>query len=186
MPIKYFVPFTGIFTYPMFALLFWFIMESFQNLFVIPSVVRILIIYVLPIIFPVIITVTNFERKARGQVDFSFSEVYGLGNKDPKHSKEYLEAAYPDVPAKYTSKIPKGLVLGKHKGKYVMCPIGKDGMNIFCVGTPGSGKSVCINSIIISLLYKLLHQFPADRPRCINGDDKFLDALHIFVLQRFD
>ena len=154
MPIKYFVPFTGIFTYPMFALLFWFIIESFQNLFVIPNVVRILIIYVLPIIFPVIITVTNFERKARGQVDFSFSEVYGLGNKDPKHSKEYLEAAYPDVPAKYTSKIPKGLVLGKHKGKYVMCPIGKDGCNIFVVGTPGSGKSVELLGWLYSMIYR--------------------------------
>lgn len=157
MTIRNFLSYTGIFTYPIFAWLFWYILEAFEMLgVVLPAypVIRILVIYVLPIIFPIIVTTTNMERQKRGQTDFSFSEVYGLGNKDPKHSKEYIEAAYPDVPKEYSSKTPKDLVFGKHKGKYVICPIKKDGINIFCVGTPGSGKSV----LLLSWLYSMIHR----------------------------
>ena len=116
MTIKNFIPFTGIFTYPIGVLLFRMILIAFESAFVLPRPAQLFVVYGIPIIFPVIITLTNIERKQRGQTDFSFSEVYGLSNKDEKHSKAYFDAAYPD-PDKFAVKIPTGLVIGKHKGK---------------------------------------------------------------------
>ncbi|MBQ3022122.1 MAG: type IV secretory system conjugative DNA transfer family protein [Clostridia bacterium] len=110
--------------------------------------------YILPLIVPIIITVTNVERQQRGQTDFSFAATYGLAAKDERHSKAYLDAAYPDIPAQYASKIPTGLVLGKHKGKYAYCPIDKDGINGFVVGTPGSGKSVLLLGWLYSMMFR--------------------------------
>ena len=132
---KNFISFTGIFTYPIFAILFRFVLHNMTDDFTIPYVVQFIIVYIVPLIFPVVITTTNMERQKRGQTEFSFAEVYGLGNKDPKHSKEYLDAAYPDIPPQYSSKIPTGLVLGKHKGRYACCKLEKNGINIFGIGT---------------------------------------------------
>lgn len=108
----------------------------------------------LPLLFPAIITWTNIERKQRGQTDFSFAATYGLAAKDERHTKAYLDAAYPDIPAQYASKIPTGLVMGKYKGKYAYCPIDKDGINAFCVGTPGSGKSVLLLGWLYSMMFR--------------------------------
>ena len=154
MTIKNFIPFTGIFTYPIGVLLFRMILMAFESAFVLPRPAQLFVVYGLPIIFPVIITLTNIERKQRGQTDFSFSEVYGLSNKDEKHSKAYFDAAYPDVPEKFASKIPTGLVIGKHKGKYVYVPnISGSAYNAIIVGSPGSGKSVLLLSIIYSMMF---------------------------------
>ena len=153
MTIKNFIPFTGIFTYPIGVLLFRMILMAFETAFVLPRPAQLFVVYGIPIIFPVIITLTNIERKQRGQTDFSFSEVYGLSNKDEKHSKAYFDAAYADVPERYASKIPTGLVIGKHKGKYVYVPVMKDGINCIVVGTPGAGKSVMLLSFIYSMMF---------------------------------
>ena len=152
MTIKNFIPFTGIFTYPIGVLLFRMILMAFESAFVLPRPAQLFVVYGLPIIFPVIITLTNIERKQRGQTDFSFSEVYGLSNKDEKHSKAYFDAAYPD-PDKFAVKIPTGLVIGKHKGKYVYVPVVKDGINCMICGSPGSGKSVMLLSFIYSMMF---------------------------------
>ena len=153
MTIKNFIPFTGIFTYPIGVLLFRMILMAFESAFVLPRPAYLFVVYGLPIIFPVIITLTNIERKGRGQTDFSFSEVYGLSNKDEKHSKAYHDAAYPDISERFSARIPTGLVIGKHKGKYVYVPVVKDGINCMVVGTPGSGKSVMLLSFIYSMMF---------------------------------
>ena len=146
--------FTGIWTYPLLSGLLYFTMNQLAPDFTIPRAIHILIVYVFPAVIPTLITWTNLERKQQGQTDFSFAATYGLADKDERHSKAYLDAAYPEIPAQYASKIPTGLVLGKHKGKYAYCPIAKDGINAFCVGTPGSGKSVLLLGWLYSMLFR--------------------------------
>lgn len=152
MNLKNFLWYTGIWTYPPLVALVNLIVKALE--LSIPTVWQCVIVWGLPLLYPIIITWTNVERQQRGQTDFSFAATYGLAVKDEKHSKAYMEAAYPDIPAQYVSKIPTGLVLGKHKGKYAYCPIGKDGINAFCVGTPGSGKSVLLLGWLYSMMYR--------------------------------
>ena len=146
--------FTGIWTYPLLSGLLYFTMNQLASDFTIPRAIYILIVYLFPAVIPALITWTNIERKQRGQTDFSFAATYGLATKDDRHSKAYLDAAYPEIPTQYASKIPTGLVLGKHKGKYAFCPIAKDGINAFCIGTPGSGKSVLLLGWLYSMLFR--------------------------------
>lgn len=143
--------FTGIWTYPLLAGLLRMAMDQFNT---VPREIYVVVVYVLPVIFPIIITWTNIERKQRGQTDFSFAATYGLADKDERKSKAYLDAAYPEVPKQYASRVPTGLVLGKHKGKYAYCPVIKDGINGFVVGTPGSGKSVLLLGWLYSMLFR--------------------------------
>lgn len=155
MNLKNFLWFTGIWTYPPLAALFYFIIQSLAEDFHISPIAGLLIAFVIPLLFPAIITWTNIERKQRGQTDFSFAATYGLATKDERHSKAYLDAAYPDIPAQYASKIPKDVVLGKHKGKYVYCPLIKGSLpNGIILGTPGSGKSVMLLGWLYSLLFR--------------------------------
>ena len=154
MKIKNFIWFTGIWFYPPLALIFHYIIYESEINIPLHPILKIAFAYVLPLIVRIIITVTNVERQQRGQTDFSFAATYGLAAKDERHSKAYLDAAYPDIPAQYASKIPTGLVLGKHKGKYAYCPIDKDGINGFVVGTPGSGKSVLLLGWLYSMMFR--------------------------------
>ena len=151
---KNWISFTGIFTYPIAAALMNLLVNAFSEDFSIPPDVKVMIVFFVPLVVPLVITATNLERKRRGQTNFSFSATYGLGEKEERHSKAYLTAAYPEVPKQYSSKIPTGLVLGRHKGKYVYCPIVKDGINGFVVGTPGSGKSVLLLGWLYSMLLR--------------------------------
>lgn len=64
---KHFLWFTGIWTYPLLVLLFQVIYTEVSKDFVIPELLGVLLVWVLPVLFPVIITVTNVERKQRGQ-----------------------------------------------------------------------------------------------------------------------
>ena len=154
MKIKNFIWFTGLWFYPPLALIFHYIIYESEINIPLHPILKIAFAYVLPLIVPIIITVTNVERQQRGQTDFSFAATYGLAAKDERHSKAYLDAAYPDIPAQYASKIPTGLVLGKHKGKYAYCPVDKDGINGFVVGTPGSGKSVLLLGWLYSMMFR--------------------------------
>lgn len=154
MKIKNFIWFTGLWFYPPLALIFHYIIYESEINIPLHPILKIAFAYILPLIVPIIITVTNVERQQRGQTDFSFAATYGLAAKDERHSKAYLDAAYPDIPAQYASKIPTGLVLGKHKGKYAYCPIDKDGINGFVVGTPGSGKSVLLLGWLYSMMFR--------------------------------
>lgn len=155
MNLKNFLWFTGIWTYPPLAALFYFIIQSLAEDFHISPIIGLLIAFVIPLLFPAIITWTNIERKQRGQTDFSFAATYGLAAKDEKHSKAYMEATYPDIPAQYASKIPKDVVLGKHKGKYAYCPLIKGSLpNGIILGTPGAGKSVMLLGWLYSLLFR--------------------------------
>ena len=146
--------FTGIWTYPLLAGLFHYLVDSISEDFSIPNAIRLIIVYLIPLVYPIIITWTNIQRKQRGQTDFSFASTYGLGKKDERLSKAYRDAAYPDVPTQYASIIPQDIVVGKHKGKYVYCPIKTDGINVFGVGTPGSGKSVLLLGWLYSMLFR--------------------------------
>lgn len=151
---KNFLWFTGIWTYPLLVWFCAFVVDALEESISISEPIRFLIVYLLPLVFPSIITWTNMERRQRGQTDFSFGATYGLASKDERHTKEYLSAAYPEIPAEYRSTIPTGLVIGKHKGSYVCCPLEHDGVNVFCVGTPGSGKSVMLLGWLYSMIYR--------------------------------
>ena len=146
--------FTGVWLYPIIAALLSFLLKGIAEDFDIPYYILQIITYVIPLLFPIIVTWTNIERKQRGQTNFTFASTYGLAEKSQRHSKVYWEAAYPKVPTQYSSRIPKDIVLGKHDGKYVHCPIVKDGLNAFVVGTPGSGKSVLLIGWLYSMLFR--------------------------------
>lgn len=153
MKLKNFLWYTGIWTYPLLVALFYFILQALE--WSLPAVWYYLIVFGVPLLYPIIITWTNVERQQRGQTDFSFAATYGLAAKDEKHSKAYMEAAYPDIPAQYASKIPKDIVIGKHKGKYACCPLIKGSLpNGMILGTPGSGKSVLLLSWLYSMLFR--------------------------------
>ncbi len=154
MKFKNFIWYTGIWTYPPLVALCHLLVTTLAENISLSPIAEKLIIFGVPLLFPILITFTNIERQQRGQTDFSFAATYGLAAKDERHSKAYLDAAYPDIPAQYASKIPTGLVLGKHKGKYAYCPIDKDGINAFCVGTPGSGKSVLLLGWLYSMMFR--------------------------------
>ncbi len=154
MKLKNFIWYTGLWLYPVTAWLCYFVGLELEKYFVIPVLVRLLITYALPLLPPIIVTITNRERQQRGQTDFSFAATYGLGDKDEKQSKAYHDAVYPEIPQQYSSTIPQGFVVGKQKGKYAYCPIQKDGINGIVVGTPGSGKSVLLLGWLYSMLYR--------------------------------
>lgn len=160
--------FTGIWLYPPVAYLMHLVVHGLSPHLSMSKNFQTAIIHGIPILISFIVTWTNWERKQRGQTDFSFGATYGLGDKDERHSKAYMNAAYPDIPTAYTSKIPTGLVLGKHKGKYVYCPVAKDGINAFVVGTPGSGKSVLLLGWLYSMLFR---KEIADKGRTEPGRD---------------
>ena len=136
------------------AILFHFILTGLSEDMDIPYYIRIIVMYAAPLLFPYIVFTTNRQRQKRGQTDFSFSACYGLAEKNEKYSKAYIEAAFPDLPSQYSSNVPEGLVLGTQKGKYLSVPMKKDGFNFFAIGTPGSGKSVLLLSILYSMLYR--------------------------------
>ena len=146
--------FTGIWLYPIISGLLTFLLRGITEDFDIPRYIQNIIIYAIPLLFPIIVTWTNIERKQRGQTNFTFASTYGLAEKSQRHSKAYWEAAYPKIPAQYSSPIPKDIVLGTHQGKYVYCPIVKDGLNSFVVGSPGSGKSVLLLGWLYSMLFR--------------------------------
>ena len=154
MTIGNFITYTGIWLYPPFALLTWVIMQSIAEDWGISMTVVYLCTAIIPLIFPITMTATNRDRQCRGQTDFSLKATLGLSEKDEKHSKAYIDAAYPKAPLNYSSPVPTGLIVGKQGKKYIYCPIEKDGINAFCVGTPGSGKSVLLLSWIYSMMYR--------------------------------
>ena len=93
MKIKNFIWFTGLWFYPPLALIFHYIIYESEINIPLHPILKIAFAYVLPLIVPIIITVTNVERQQRGQTVFSFAATYGLAAKDERHSKAYLDAA---------------------------------------------------------------------------------------------
>lgn len=148
------ITFTGIWAYPLLLALFYLIAEQLESDFAIPHIITLIITYVAPLSFPITMTMTNLDRAKRGQTDFSLKSTLSITPKNEKLSKAYREAAYPDVPADYSFKVPTGFVIGMQRGKYASCPVVKDGINGFVIGTPGSGKSVLLLSWLYSMLYR--------------------------------
>jgi type IV secretory pathway TraG/TraD family ATPase VirD4 len=147
--------FTGIWTYPLLAGFMYLAIPSIASDFGIPQIVQILLIYGFPLVMPITITWTNIERKQRGQTDFSFKAVYGgFTNKSEKLSKEYIARAYPDVNPKFCKKIPQGIAIGRHKGKYICCPLDKDATMCSIYGSPGSGKTTTMLSFLMGGLWQ--------------------------------
>lgn len=149
-----FITFTGIWIYPLACLFCWVLMIGINDTFAVSRELYLFIIFGVPIIFPIVVTTTNMQRKQRGQTDFSFSTVYKVGQNDPKSSKAYLKAAYPEVPQQFAYKVPEGLCLGTYKGKYACCPLVSDGLNATIFGSPGSGKS----ALLMAWIYSLHHR----------------------------
>ncbi len=146
MKLKEIIWFTGIWLYPILEIPLQGISYTVQEVFNfnIPNTVLLL----LPI--PAIIrhTIINIRRKKRGHSDFGFKDAIGATITDEEHSKAKHEATYPPIPQNLSFDTPSGLVLGKHKSKYIGIPLQKDGVNIFTIGVPGSGKSVLIQNVL--------------------------------------
>lgn len=62
---------------------------------------------------------------------------------------------YPPIPKELISDRPKDLAMGINaKKQYICLPITRDGLNVFCVGTPGAGKSVLLIGWLLADLYQ--------------------------------
>lgn len=151
---KNFISYTGIWLYPMGCAFCWLVLNALSDMVSIPREVYLAIMFAAPAIFPAVITFTNIQKQQWGQTDFSFKTVYKFEISDPKHSAAYLKAAYPDIPKRFAFKVPVGLCLGTHKGKYACCPLISDGVNGAVFGSPGSGKS----TLLLAWIYSLLHR----------------------------
>lgn len=69
MNLKNFLWYTGIWTYPPLVALVSLIVQALE--LSIPVVWQYLVVWGLPLLYPIIITWTNIERQQRGQTDFS-------------------------------------------------------------------------------------------------------------------
>lgn len=94
-----------------------------------------------------------------GKTDFNIFASNSVGASKSKLSKEKRVALHPPVPAKYLSKAPEGLILGKKNGKYVRVPIQSNNIyHTLLIGAPGTGKSTG------PLLSTLIANFKKDLP----------------------
>jgi type IV secretory pathway TraG/TraD family ATPase VirD4 len=102
-----------------------------------------------PLLLIPYISYMSYKRKRDGHENFGFRDVVGLDITDEEHSKAKRQAMYPPIPKSLISKTPESLVFGKNnKGEYIRYMLGSDGVNIFTIGTPGSGKSVMIQNVL--------------------------------------
>ncbi len=112
------------------------------------------IFLMLPIAGIITTTFTNIKRYRYGHRDFSFKDAIGRGKSEIREGKIARSAMYPPIPSKYLSKKPKDIVLGKYKGNYVHCPLGKDGIQVYCIGSPGSSKTVWLLGLLYTVFYR--------------------------------
>ncbi len=120
----------------------------------IPDIAIFIFILILPLSLSLYIWSINRMKASNGQEEFTFETTFGMDPDSKGKTKAWREATYPKIKSKYLTSKPQGLVLGKYQGRYVFIPIGRDGINAFCIGSPGSGKSVMLLSILLSVLYK--------------------------------
>ena len=120
----------------------------------IPDIAIFIFILILPLSLSLYIWSINRMKATNGQEEFTFETTFGMDPDSKGKTKAWREATYPKIKSKYLTSKPQGLVLGKYQGRYVFIPIGRDGINAFCIGSPGSGKSVMLLSILLSVLYR--------------------------------
>ncbi len=154
MTFKNLIWFTGLWSYPPFVgilyLLFKYWNESFMEK---PSdIICYLIIFGIPLLFVFYLWSLNRKKHKNGETEFTFQTTFGTEAQKGK-SKAWRQATYPNVSGNYLSSKPQGLVLGRNQGKYVYLPVGKDGVNFFAIGSPGSGKSVLLLGFLYANLY---------------------------------
>ena len=145
---------TGILLYPILVVGFSIGLEILEPLGVPPDKETYnLIIFGLPLIFPILFSLETFRKIKNGENEDDFSQS------EEEKTKEFQKATYPTIPKKFLSRKPKDFVLGKKGINYIYIPMKSDGLNIFCVGTPGSGKSVLLKNIILANRELASHQF---------------------------
>lgn len=157
-----FLGFCGIYGFGFFHVvsrLIYELLEDVINIFIkkvcSPEVFRVIFMYFVPVLFISIpVFFKNLDRKQRGQTEFGLKDVLGLVPVEEETTKAFVKATYPVIPNNIKSKKPKDLVLGTQGGKYINVPIVRDGINGFITGTPGAGKSVAIQNILLTQLYK--------------------------------
>lgn len=154
MTIKNFVWFTGFWSYPLFAGLNYLIFFCWDEKWIQkpPDLISYLIIFGVPLLFVFYLWSHNLQKYKNGETEFTFDTTFGTGTKKGR-SKAWREATYPNVSGRYLTGKPQGLVLGRSQGQYVYLPVGKDGINAFFIGSPGSGKSVLLLGFLYSVLY---------------------------------
>lgn len=153
MTFKNFLWFTGFWSYPLLVAILYLLFKEWNGNLIKkpPDSICNLIIFGFPLLFVLYMFFVNRKKCKDGKTDFSFASTFGTGKKEK--SKAWREAAYPNVSEKYLTKKPQGLVLGRKQGRYVYFPIGKDGINAFFVGSPGSGKSVLLLGFLFANHY---------------------------------
>lgn len=148
-----FIFYTGLWIYFPLVIAICYILDTSVAITEVPGWAYALVIIV-PAILPVEITLMNRKRQEYGHRDFGLRDALGIRNESEMETKEWREAAYPEIPDKYLSDVLDGLVIGKYKKKTVRIPVSRDGLNCFVVGGVGSFKSVNLISQIFLTLFK--------------------------------
>lgn len=129
---------SGLLFYLLFVFVNYLIVDMIDEYIEIHTLIKLIIIYIVPLVVFIQTTLKYLDDKKIKDFD----------------NKEHLKAAYPDIPKSYLSDKPKGMVLGKYNNKYVYIPIGRDGLNILCTASPGSGKSILLKAQLLANKYK--------------------------------
>ncbi len=153
MKIKYFLTFTGLWLFFPVTLVLLYAIRQLGLPGDVGTIIKGILLTV-PIIGVGSTTISNYKRYRNGHRDFSLKDAIGRGRTEIRESKAARIAMYPPIPSKYLSKMPKDLVLGKYKGNYVHCPLGKDGIQVYCIGSPGSSKTVWLLGLLYTVFYR--------------------------------
>ncbi len=159
MKIKDFIWFSGIWLYPIIespVQVISMFSKDILRLNIPPPV-----LWCIPIPFILHHIYLNLIRYKRGHRDFSFEDAIGKKIVSEEDSLAKKQASYPTIPDYYLSDTPVNFLLGKRDNKYIFYPMTSDGVNIFTVGTPGSGKSVMIQNVLRS---NILNQSSETKP----------------------
>lgn len=136
---------SGIWTYPFFVVLMTYAVADLEDIWSIPQNVGLFLRYIFPGIGLAAINLPSKDKKKQN--------LQMTGGKDLP--KEIHQAMYPPIPKGLISDLPKDLTMGFNtKKQYICLPITRDGLNVFCVGTPGAGKSVLLIGWLLADLYQ--------------------------------
>ena len=108
---------------------------------------------------PVVLTIYTYRKNNKAwnshyHSKLSFGDFLRGKEPDEEDTPAFLKATYPEVRKEYLKNKPMSWVLGFEKGKYICFPLLMDGLNVFGVGTPGSGKSTLMIGWLLANIYQ--------------------------------
>ena len=143
---------SGLLLYPFFVIAMTFAYEDLKGTFVISEGGSVFLVWGVPALLILMIAINNrsnfwHSKRSIGFVDFMLGK-----EPEEEDTLDFKRATYVKIPAEYRKKKPVNLAIGK-EDDYICLPLSRDGLNGFCVGTPGSGKSTIIIGWLLILIY---------------------------------